>query len=69
MTMHTSQDFSRYLRGIRDEPQSVAREIAASGERVVGYVGNDVPVALILASGAVPVRIRANPKFTPAVIP
>jgi len=62
--MHAPPDFSLYLRGLRDDPQSVARDAAASGERVVGYVGNDVPVALILASGAVPVRLRASPKVT-----
>jgi hypothetical protein len=62
--MHAPQNFSLHLRALRDDPQSVARGIAASGERVVGYVGNDVPVALILAAGAVPVRLRANPKAT-----
>ena len=59
--MLAPNDFPLHLRGLRDDPQSVARDIAASGERVVGYVGNDVPVALILASGAIPVRLRARP--------
>lgn len=64
--MRESPDFSLHLRALRDEPQSVARSLAASGERVVGYVGNDVPVALILAAGAIPVRLRGNPKATPS---
>src|SRR5690242_15915091 len=59
--MLAPQDLSLHLRGLRDDPQSVARDVAASGERVVGYFGNDVPVALILASGAIPVRLRARP--------
>jgi len=62
--MHTPTDYPFHLRGLRNDPQSVARSIAASGERIVGYVGNDVPVALILASGAFPVRLRANPNVT-----
>jgi hypothetical protein len=62
--MRAPPDFPLHLRGLRDEPQSVARDIAASGERVVGYVGNDVPVELILASGAVPVRLRGSPKVS-----
>jgi hypothetical protein len=66
MTMRTSQNFSAHLRSLRDDPQSVARSIAASGERVVGYVGNDVPVALILAANAVPVRLRCNPQASPS---
>ena len=60
--MHATRDFPVHLRALRDEPQAVARSVAASGGRVVGYVGNDVPVALILAAGAVPVRLRGNPK-------
>src|SRR5690349_15752707 len=63
--MRAPQDFPAHLRSLRDDPQSVARSVAASGERVVGYVGNDVPVALILAAGAVPVRLRGSPKSTP----
>lgn len=41
------------------DPQHVARAAAARGERVIGYVGNDVPVALVLAANALPVRLRA----------
>jgi len=42
------------------DPLSAAREAAHVGRRVVGYVGPDVPVEIILASGAVPVRLSGN---------
>ena len=58
--MNPAEDFSAYLRRLREDPQAAARSAAASGERVVAYVGNDVPAALILAAGALPVRLRAN---------
>lgn len=58
--MNAAQDFSRIIRALRQDPQQVARSAAASGERIVGYVGNDVPVALILAAGALPVRLRVG---------
>lgn len=35
----------------------MARDVAASGQLVIGYVGRDVPVELILASQACPVRV------------
>jgi hypothetical protein len=44
-------------------PLSVARGAASGGQRVVGYVGNDVPIALILAAGALPVRLRARARI------
>ena len=58
MNMFTSE-FGRTLTRLRLDPHEVARNAAAAGERVVGYVGNDIPVALILAAGALPVRLRA----------
>ncbi len=58
--MTPTPDFTQILRTLRSDPQHAARSRAAAGERVVGYVGNDVPVALILASGALPVRLRAG---------
>jgi hypothetical protein len=51
--------FDHWLEQLRRDPQTVARAAAARGERVVGYVGNEVPVALILAANALPVRLRA----------
>jgi hypothetical protein len=42
------------------DPYRAARASAESGHRVIGYVGPDVPVELILAAGAVPVRLCGN---------
>lgn len=39
------------------DPLALARSHAAEGRRVVGYVGDDIPVELILAAGALPVRL------------
>ena len=55
-----TDDFTQIIRALRQDPQQAARDSAASGERVVGYVGNDVPVALILAADAMPVRLRGG---------
>jgi hypothetical protein len=60
MNMHASE-FSSHIGRLRRDPHSVGREAAARGERVVGYVGNDIPVAVILAADALPVRVRGNP--------
>jgi hypothetical protein len=54
--------FSAHLHHLRADPQLAARSAAASGNRVVGYVGNDVPAALILAADALPVRLRGGAK-------
>jgi hypothetical protein len=47
-----------------DDPLSAARAEAQRGRRVIGYVGPDVPVELILAAGAVPVRLVGNADTT-----
>ncbi|HEX6397425.1 MAG TPA: 2-hydroxyacyl-CoA dehydratase family protein [Steroidobacteraceae bacterium] len=57
--MNLEADFGHWLEQLRRDPQAVARAAAQRGERVIGYVGNDVPVALILAANALPVRLRA----------
>lgn len=57
--MNTGTDFAAMVDQLRLDPQHVARAAAARGERVIGYVGNDVPVALVLAANALPVRLRA----------
>ena len=59
--MATNGEFKAWLEQLRRDPQAVARAAAARGERVVGYVGNEVPVALLLAANALPVRLRAAP--------
>lgn len=48
------------------DPLSAARAAARGGARVVAYLGHDVPVALILASGALPVRLRGVAGHTTA---
>lgn len=40
------------------DPASAARAAARDGARVIGYLGPDVPVALLLAAGALPLRLR-----------
>ena len=57
--VNTVDGLANLLAGLRKDPQSVARAAAANGQRVVGYVGGDIPVALILAANALPVRLRA----------
>ena len=57
--MSASNTFADMLEQLRRDPQAVARAAAARGERVVGFVGNEVPVALVLAANALPVRLRA----------
>jgi CheY-like chemotaxis protein len=58
LTMNATQDLTEIARRLRQDPQEIARNAARGGQRVVGFVGNDVPVALILASGSLPVRLR-----------
>lgn len=57
--MKPDADFGAWLEQLRRDPQTVSRAAAQRGERTVGYVGNDIPVALILAANALPVRLRA----------
>jgi len=66
MTMNAT--FDPGFHALRHDPQAVARQHAGAGGCAIGYVGNDVPVALILAAGALPVRVRGNAGFeTPGV--
>ena len=64
--MNAETDFGRRLEQLRREPQVVARAAAARGERVIGYVGNEVPVALIIAADALPVRLRPHAQASTA---
>jgi hypothetical protein len=57
--MNAADALSSIVERLRQDPQDAARVAARAGKRVVGYVGDDVPVALILAAGAHPVRVRA----------
>jgi hypothetical protein len=58
--MTATGGLTRLVDQLLRDPQATARDVAASGQRVVGYVGNDVPVELILAAGALPVRVRCT---------
>jgi hypothetical protein len=53
--------FLESIAPLRLDPQAVARRSAADGVRTIGYVADAVPVALILAAGALPVQLRAHP--------
>ena len=64
--MNTEKAFAELVEKLRLDPQHVARAAAARGQRVIGYVGNEVPVALLLAANALPVRLRAAADPGPA---
>jgi hypothetical protein len=51
-------EFLPNVQRLLDDPLAVARAAAQAGSRVIGYVGNDIPVSLILAADALPVRLR-----------
>src|SRR5689334_14756372 len=59
MNTHAS-DALEHARLLIDDPLLAARAAAREGSRVIGHVGNDVPVALILAAGALPLRLRGD---------
>jgi benzoyl-CoA reductase/2-hydroxyglutaryl-CoA dehydratase subunit BcrC/BadD/HgdB len=46
------------------DPLLAARAAAKSGLRVIGYVGAEIPVELIVAANALPVRLRGKPSAT-----
>lgn len=48
------------------DPLNVARTAARDGKRAIGYIGNDVPVALICAANALPVRLRGDARVSTA---
>ncbi len=43
-----------------DDPLSAARSHAQQGGRVIGYVGSEIPVELIMAAGAFPLRLPSG---------
>jgi benzoyl-CoA reductase/2-hydroxyglutaryl-CoA dehydratase subunit BcrC/BadD/HgdB len=47
-------------------PLLTARAAASAGQRVIGYVSADVPIELILAANALPVRLRGGPNVPTA---
>jgi hypothetical protein len=52
-------NYLQYLQALMDDPLQVARSAANSGTSVVGFVGDEVPVSLIAAAGALPVRLHS----------
>ena len=56
--MNPRNDFPGHVQRLLDDPLAVARAAAQAGTRVVGYFGHDVPVALIIAADALPVRLH-----------
>jgi hypothetical protein len=58
--MKTDADHLQHVQSLLDDPLHVVRAAARAGTRVIGYLGNDTPVAVIAACGALPVRLRGN---------
>jgi benzoyl-CoA reductase/2-hydroxyglutaryl-CoA dehydratase subunit BcrC/BadD/HgdB len=59
LTMSTSiTDFDAHIARTLRAPLSAAQAAAKAGSRVVGYVGAEIPVELLFAANAVPVRLR-----------
>jgi len=54
-----SNSFLLHVEALLREPLRIARDAAAHGQRVVGYISSGVPTELILAANALPVRLRA----------
>jgi len=59
MTVNTT--FENRVAQLLADPLSIARAAAHSGQRVIGYVGAEAPVELVLAANALPVRLRGQP--------
>ncbi len=59
--MTPTTDYLDELNELLADPHRVARATSRTGMPVVGYIGDDVPVALILAAGALPLRLRGEP--------
>jgi hypothetical protein len=59
--MDASPDFANALAMLTQDPHAIARQAAAAGTRVIGHVGDGLPVALTLAADALPVRLRGRP--------
>jgi 2-hydroxyglutaryl-CoA dehydratase, D-component len=62
--MSSTSPFLQRIATLHRDPLAVARKAAADGRRVVGYLSAHIPVELLLAANAVPVRLR-GPAGTP----
>lgn len=56
--MNSITNYLAHVDALIADPLHVAR--ATTGTRVVGYIGDEIPVALIAASGALPLRVRGH---------
>jgi hypothetical protein len=56
--MTSLPNYPGHLQNLIADPLQTARSAADGGRPVVGYVGSEVPVALVLAADALPVRLH-----------
>lgn len=52
--------FPEHVDALIADPYCDGRAAARAGQRVIGYVGADVPVELVLAAGALPMRLSGG---------
>ncbi|RYD83229.1 MAG: hypothetical protein EOP61_41465, partial [Sphingomonadales bacterium] len=55
------------LQGAYRDPLEYARQLAAAGQRVVGYTAPDTPIELLIAAGLHPVLILPRAPVEPAL--
>ena len=55
-----STHYLNHVDSLLADPLHVARAAASTGSKVVGYIGDEIPVSLIVASGALPLRLRGR---------
>jgi hypothetical protein len=59
--MNEIANYLDHVDSLLADPQRVAHAATKAGTKVVGYIGDEIPVALILAANALPLRLRAKP--------
>jgi len=60
-----STPFATHVAQLLRDPLHCVREAAREGQRVIGYVDNDIPVELILAANALPIGLTGVAAPTP----
>src|SRR5690349_16233498 len=65
MPMSTSNTFLAHVDALLREPLRMARDATLSGNRVIGCLGPEIPLAPILGSGALPLALRGADTPTP----
>jgi benzoyl-CoA reductase/2-hydroxyglutaryl-CoA dehydratase subunit BcrC/BadD/HgdB len=61
LMMAHDASFATYIAQLGRDPLHCARKASQQEQRIVGYVGADIPVELIFAANALPLRLRAVP--------